>query len=340
MLFIYGPIPKPTGGISIFILRLLPYLKKYNIRTFVIDPYPGVKVSTPPAHHIRLPIPLFGKFISITILVILSYLPSSKIFWNCSTLFGLFPLILMRKHSFTFLIHDGGQTRQLFDSLPNIVKYILLRIFSMSFVLHHNCQAHAVLFSSLHFDSVFLPVNIPPSPLPSLKSSLPELSPIVKVIGSGYCLEEYRHDLLVRLAYEFQDYQFVLCLYGLTDQKILSFLINAQNKIENLLILRNLSEIQFNNLLSESSVYIRTSSVDSWCIAHSDAYYMGLTVVASNVCLRIANTHLFESGSYSNLKLAFMSALQHYSSPSCAGRDFQIKEVNKHLHDFATKISS
>ena len=68
-----------------------------------------------------------------------------------------------------------------------------------------------------------------------------------------------------------------------------------------------MNEDQFSYMIHKCHVYLRTSDVDSWCIAHSDASFAGLKVIASDACPRMKNTILFSKSSFSSLLLAFHS---------------------------------
>ena len=125
------------------------------------------------------------------------------------------------------------------------------------------------------------------------------------VVGSGYGLEYYRHDLFVDLARQYNELQFVLFIYGTRSPSVSRYLRESQESLSNFRVVLDQDENTFSSFLAGSDIYIRTSSIDSRGLAVSDAIQLNTFAIASDVCERHPECLLFQSGNYSSLAAQF-----------------------------------
>lgn len=320
MLIIYGSIPTPHGGVTTFCYRLTCLIAASygNSNVLVFDPiYSSSKISTP--FQVVCP-KLRPKLLSSFLLYIyyLFVFRPFRIAWNGSKYFSVLPsLVYPRSALFSLILHSGSISLVSYSRLPFFLRLLVgaaLNRFSYVVALSEDQR---LLYESLCLPNILnlkpsLPISLPRD---NKNSDSRVLEPYrlddcsTIVIGSGYGLSYYRHDLFAELSHSFSSYSFHLFIYGAKDPECLDPLISQAARQKNFHIHFDVEPEIFNRLLSSASVYVRTSSVDSWGISVSDAISFGVPAVASDVCERDPSAILFETGSIDSLREKFSIAV-------------------------------
>ena len=173
-------------------------------------------------------------------------------------------------------------------------------IFSFSesqllFFSNHRILSLAALFNttsyiSSSFISENLSLNTPILPS-NIQSFFLSSSNTVKFIVSGYG-KKYSlfEDVLLAAQICKLPISILVLAYGSSDinyMKSIRRLVDSTNdKIKILLIEQTFDRHTFLSLLQNFDVYIRSSSVDSYCYTISEAIDMGLLTIATNICNR------------------------------------------------------
>ena len=260
-----------------------------------------------------------SKILSSLLLALYSFLfcSRSKIIWNGSSFLSILPSFLHRSQTLEALVlHSGDISSSSFSKLPIFYQFILKASFKRFSTVISLSSDQLILYQFLCLRTIASlkpSLPIPDSGRDSSKSLVfhPFISSPsnLKVVGSGYALAFYRHDLFVDLSVHFPHCDFHLFLYGSKEEKILEYLVNSSLRTSNLFIHVDVSPELFNSCLAIAGAYVRTSSIDSWGIAVSDAISFGVPVVASDVCQREEGTILFKNGSFYSLCQSFTHAI-------------------------------
>ncbi len=294
---IVGPWPRPTGGVSTFLSRLI---KKDNGRLIceLIDVYPGKKDEWKIENITHNVTPFCGFMKWIWLWFKVSFSQGSVVHFNFSgansLLFCLFPLRINRAWILT--LHNGnlknpkGVIGLIYRIAINRFREVISlseyqREFYLSIgrnsVLESTSYIYHVEFSKIETE-IYRSWRVKSAGFRNL------------FVASGYPTIIYNHFKTIEYVTRHNNSFLALFIYGPDTERLLETLLSF-NKLKNCIVFYECSEIEFNDILSRSHVYLRPNKVDSFGIAIADAINLSLTVFASDVCKRYPGTHVFSS---------------------------------------------
>lgn len=300
-MIIVGGLPKPIGGVTSFLKRLvLKYDNKINL---FIDLYPSSEKN--------IPVKLIERYKCFNKI----YLPwflfkesshTSEIFFNFSRLISLFLFFFIRKkkQKWYLMLHHGDLTK---SYLPVFLVSMLLKRFDIIYAINDNQYNFFQRYVS--GDNIINSTSYIPISEDGDKVDIEALRLIDTIRNnnkykyifscSGYPTDIYRHELSIKSVIERDDSAIIVCLYGEGNIKELE---DKYLRYENVFFIYFLSEDSFNYLLKNIDCYLRPNLVDSFGVAVADAINLGTCVIASNVCPRYRGAILFNSSSETDFK--------------------------------------
>lgn len=303
-MIIVGGLPKPIGGVTSFLKRLvLKY--DYKIDLF-IDLYPNLEKNIPEK--------LIGRYKCFTKF----YLPyfflkmndcNSEVFFNFSRLTSLFLFLFIRKKGqrWYLMLHHGTLSKSYF---PDFLISILLKKFDTIYAINYNQYEYFLRFSkknvmlSSSYVSIFDKGKVDVRVI-NLINTIKYNKYNYIFACSGYPSDIYRHELSINAVLKRTDSAIVVCLYGTGN---LNELEKKYLGYKNVFFVYFLDESSFNYLLKNIDCYLRPNTVDSFGVAVADAINLGTCVIASDVCPRYKGTILFNSAS----EVEFIELVQSY----------------------------
>lgn len=338
-IWIFGTVPEPVGGVSVFLQRLIQ--SGQVTIAGLLDPYFGSGKVTLAIPHWRPK--KRGYFHRLLTMMKLFYLRDQKLFINGSradSVLMLHPFLLFRSAEKSLLLHHGDLHRSIKSScIKSLLVKCVLRGYAQIFCLSEN-QRQFYISSGVDETRLIL-VNsyIGVSAVQSAsgmtdKSAQPDYENMSAqareaidwvshtkskvIIGSGYAEAFYNHEWVLDSLQQdnhsiFRDARYILCCYG-PETEYLQHLRNRFSTVSNAKLCFGLLPEEFNAVLSRSSIYVRPTSIDSFGIAIHDALAWGLQVIASDACERPAGTLVHKSGN----SVQFTELLAKCLSPSDA----------------------
>ena len=145
---------------------------------------------------------------------------------------------------------------------------------------------------------------------------------------SGFALPEYGYKLFFEAMRAFPMNQLLVCIcvYGENSNQIYEYV--PPSVADQVVVLKQLTEHAFSEILRLSDLYVRPNLVDSFGIAVADAIGLGTTVIASDVCERAPGAILFKTGSAESLQAAIRTAIARTSNASVPDEYLKFCEHN------------
>lgn len=293
-IWIYGPLPEPSGGVSAFVERLV----RSGLLPVegVVDPYSGQKGEIGPAH---ITAANRGFPERLKILSALWTLRAKPLLVNASMPRGvllLAPFLARRRASTALLLHHGdlGDPAR----MPALRRRLLRRLVSRFDKVACLSDRQMAFYRQLGVDSsklTLVDIYLPPNPGATGASS-PLMKRVIEWIGrselplvvaSGSAKHFYRHEWVLEALdrHSGRDFRYLLCCYGEAN----AYLKELEGRFEatqNALLAFGLDSGEFDQVLELGDVYARPTDIDSFGIAVRDASAKGLQIVASDVCAR------------------------------------------------------
>lgn len=305
---IVGGLPHPYGGVTVFLRRLLER-DAHGINCFT-DLYQGSEKIVPRNYT--------GVYrrINYWILPFFLYYDSfftarNKVFYNFSRANSLLLFFLLPKKSdchWHLMLHHG----QLQSKLPNFVVEFILRKFDKIYSLS---DEQSEFYGSFELNTVvkassYVQASRPVTEIETTKFD--QIEDKEYFLSSGYATAIYNHAWCIEYFASKPSLTLVICLYGPTIGRSSTKELAA--RYDNIFILEDLDEQEFNSVLIRSRCYLRPTNADSFGIAVADAIGFGVDCIASDVCLRASGTIIFPTNSKSD----FFTTLNGYMDPNTA----------------------
>jgi len=310
---IFGPIPRPLGGVADFIQRLVCALDGNKI--LVRDMYAGEKTRLP-GHvvHERLDGRSELAIGRMWASCLLSGPVAPVTFVNFSNPAGLVRIIPIKKSGrWVLMLHDGGlgtlyakharAVRSLIDrQLQRFDAILCISKDQMQFYRDRSIGDDRLM----SVRSYVRPSNW--LDLLSLRRDyIRDARPgTLVVVTSGSALPAYRLDYVLKLArkYSNPNIQYRVFIYGPRDTAHFQQLSRLAEDLPNVRLLTDCDAAEFNTALAQSDVYLRPFNRDSLGIVVADAWNLGLGVVASDCCERLGAPKLFATDDYEAFEAA------------------------------------
>jgi glycosyltransferase involved in cell wall biosynthesis len=300
-LTIVGGIPKPVGGVTTFIRRLVD--KHADKIDLVVDLYPRAdKERIPVRHHVV-------KGGSLLRLFILFLRVRGPVYFNFSGVRGLLLIAVLPKwvgSTWAVTLHNGdlGATAAMVFLRKALVRRGLAKCEFIGVL----SPGQAAFFRKMDARpgrmrsiSSFVPRDWdllkPPSPMefPELTTWVSEGCKIFVI--SGYPTGIYRHDLVFSVFERLwmngdRSIRLVAFLYGEDSEGMLSGLRSRFEDAPFSQMYWDKGEEAFLAALNASSGYIRMNTVDSYGVAVAEAISLGKPVLATDVCERFPGASL------------------------------------------------
>jgi glycosyltransferase involved in cell wall biosynthesis len=286
-IILVGAFPPPYGGVAEFCRRATNALEK-NIELFICrtaDHQTAIKCRAWRTSHI---VGLIGKILLAKILY-----PTTPFHFNFSHLTALPLFLILPGTKRDMLTLHNGDIVVSGGLLGSVQKY-LLRRFGL---VHAISSQQKHVFEMAGCRRVILCSTYLTPDQPNRTVAVTR-----HVLASGYFSKEYNLHWLIEFALERPEIKFSIIGYG----KNLSVLdIWKEPLPPNLELLDQCPPDMFLEKMLEHNIYVRMNSVDSMGIGVCDAMYLGLRVIASDVCNRPVGVTLFPTDD----KASFYSAL-------------------------------
>lgn len=316
---IVGGVPKPIGGVTAFIHRLINYCP--GSFKAVWDLYPSRdKVKTP------------VEFIQITHGVLgliwrCAFSHQQIILFNFSGARSLLALAFIPKRSnrWGLILHNGELAAGRLSPYARMaMKAGLRKIDVLGVLSHRQCEFYASM-------------DYPMAKQCNVKSYIPLIRPSQETVAerspsdllawkqegkrifiiSGYPTKIYQHLEVIKIFKEIADsvdpcVRLGIFLYGDDSDGILD---DIKNQVLNSFFAKlywDASEEVFCSALSLASGYIRMNTVDSFGIAVADAISFSIPVIATDVCERQRGAFIVAPNDFSALKI-FILHTTNYS---------------------------
>lgn len=282
---IVGGLPKPIGGVTAFLLRLV---KKNpdNVKKF-IDLYPSDEKDVPDNIKDKF-IQCKYKFLLILWMVYYSvFNKRNDVFFNFSSAKSLliFMFIPKMNNTWSLMLHHGN----LNNGFLKIINKKVLNKFDVIYSINERQDEFYKLYIS--DQKIKRQISYIPATVLDIDDFYKnEISKIKKMeykvlVGSGCPKKIYQHNLLIDIVNKNKNVFLFLFLYdeGELRDEYIKF---KHNRIK---INFDKSENIFNYYLANADLYVRPTLEDSFGIACADAVEFGVNVIASNVCKRYKN---------------------------------------------------
>lgn len=330
-----GPLPEPIGGVSTYCNRCVCG-DLAHLYGEVVDVYQHknkLENVSQVKHHVAPHNAIFGKLMWFWRKI--SFTNSQVVHFNFSSVNSLFFLLICIKmdRRWVLMLHNGRLKKGNF--FQQILIKLALEKFDKILALSPKQIEYYAQFDftdKLELMDSYLPPVIEKKSGDYLFSHV--FTKFDKVVlGSGYSLDIYRFDFIVKFAENNPEIGVIIVVYGNSTKDIVELLTWAKQQFSNFFVFNAMPESEFLYLLSIASVYVRPNDVDSFGIACADAILLNTPVVASDVCTRFVGCALFETGNYSHFEQSVNNAL--YITPNVPHDlirheiEFKIKQYKK-----------
>lgn len=265
IIYIFGPLPPPYGGISNHIIRLLPLLKRAGLECHVINQYSHSKVAVIASLVFRLlrgdavHVHLFSKFLLVLIYI------AQCIKTNPRVVLTIHNDRLVGKRIWRFLV-SRSDFRNVLVVSKRAAKYWAKKV--------NNVQ--------------WLPAFIP---LANSELKLDEVSTtrLIANIWSYYdtVFFDYGIDRLLHLSQKYPQTPVILYVGDET----------SCDKVEQMLPARHPLQIHYGlDLIAQmksGDIFLRLNRVDAYGVSVDEALSLGIPAVASDVCERAGGATIF-----------------------------------------------
>ena len=294
---VYGGIPKPLGGVTSFIRRLLI---RHSARVLhVIDFYPDEKEKIP--KHLYEKIVFLPGMLGLVLWFNLnSRKHENKIhFFNFSTARSLIVLLLFWKQKgaeWRLMLHHGTLE---FDSV--ILKYLSrIAIAKIDFVYalsdtQYQFYDELGIKTEIVRAKSYCPYNGDISDHDGkayVKTLRKDFSKIF--ITSGYPTALYNYDKILDAFKQpgLEEYLLVIFVYG--PGSLRQYIRDRALTQNNVVVLEDKPELFFNTVLGLSDCLLRITNIDSFGVSVADAINMNVAVITTNVTDRYPGAYLIE----------------------------------------------
>jgi hypothetical protein len=299
-LWIYGAVPEPVGGVSVFLSRLIMIAPEHLAG--IVDPYfADVKMAIPIEHRRSL---RPGWREKIRLMSSLKLVRDSPLMVNASRpegLIALAPFITRRRARTALILHHGNLQKSL-EKRPWLLPILKICLRNFGNI---GCLSSSQAEFYGHIGIKQPRLQMLETYIPPFRTKNPvELSQLAEstlawvrsqstpvLIGSGYAYEYYQHDWGI----DYLDQQeisrfgfaarYLICCYG-PKTGYLEQLMKRIGDRPDVRLVHGLTPEEFDVVLGECNVYVRPTRTDSYGMATRDALQQGLSVVASNACER------------------------------------------------------
>lgn len=298
-LVLVGTLPNPIGGVSSFCYRLCEK-DQGSVIDELIDPYFDAEKVT-----LKSRITVTSKkgcYSNKWVWLFRALIKKNRdvIHFNFSSSRALLFLAILpkRRNKWLLTLHNGNLKLPSQWVLRRISRYSLGKmdiIFSLCEKHNQYYKKNHVSCSKVRKTSSYIYQAIEPQHLDSeLLSKWRKCSRGYKrrYIASGYPVKIYNHLETLKIFKGRPECFLTMCLYGPDAEGLLKELLKY-NQEPNIYIYTDMNQTTFNQILSESDVYLRPNEVDSFGIVVADAINMGLTVIASDACERYSGALVF-----------------------------------------------
>ncbi len=277
LISIVGPWPRPIGGVSTFISRLV---KRDNVCKVVevIDPYYS-KIKAPIPHGLIYKMTPFEGFLRwLWLCYQISTTSGRSVYINFSSPRSLVICLLSVKafRKWTLTLHHGDLAAD--SKLMRWICVLALRRVSTVIALSSSQYdfyrslgvANVKLASS--YIALSRDFDYNSEVYYSWKTKSNKYQHLF--VASGYPTKIYNHEHTINFVTSHGNAFLALFIYGPDSENMLQTLLDC-NKMENCIVFYNRSEAEFNAVLKHSHVYLRPNIVDSFGIAVADAIKPG-----------------------------------------------------------------
>ncbi|HFD3588891.1 TPA: hypothetical protein ACF3U9_002373 [Vibrio parahaemolyticus] len=291
---IIGGIPEPIGGVTSFISRLA----SHNRVDHVIDIYP--RKNKIGLHGYTGDVVFLNGFISLAKYLILNRkeLKFDSLHFNFSTSNSLLFFIILPNifEKQSLMLHHGDLSGV--PCFKSIYKYILKRFD----VIYSINERQSDFYSSLGVEkevikkvsSYVKPNNISIESIPQSILDYFDSDSVLTCSGTPSSL--YNHDWCVRFVSNNPSFKLAMFINGEESEvKEFSRMYDVLDRVK---VFSGVGEHGFNYAISNSKVYLRPTSKDSFGIAIADAVNFGTKVLCSNVCPRYPGSMIFDELTY------------------------------------------
>ncbi|WP_290492822.1 hypothetical protein [Alcanivorax sp.] len=294
---VVGAIPRPIGGVSEFVYRLV-CRDGGEVISRVIDPYFSDSKKKLPEGVVHSVGPK-GKLRFAWLWLVLAFSSARVMHINFSSAFSVLLLFVFpkrRRAKWILTLHNGNLRKVWI--LPLWVHRIAFRRFDLCISLSESqydfYRKLGVDKSKIRNGSSYIffreSAEIDQAVYDEWKGKAEAFK--VNYIASGYATSIYNHDWSLEKLSKSKNCFLALFLYGDSDKSVMDD-INKYSGFENIKIFFGVDGATFNRILSEADVYLRPNSVDSFGIAVADAVNYGVKVIASDVCKRYPGAQTF-----------------------------------------------
>ena len=323
--YIVGPIPKPMGGVSTYIYRLVNFFPEFF--SGVIDIYSSISKESIPIKHMISPFENRG----LSFIWLLMKTPKSKddfIHFNFSSASALlnFAFLIKGRANWALMLHNGHLNLNRSILVDIIVKKSISKIDRFYYInenqyLFYKDNLGVKNDKLFKLDSYVPPLNLSDSD--GCKVKIKEGYNKV-ALANGYFKPLYNFEFIIEACKVFHNVLFLIVVYGDSDldyeKKIKS------HNLKNLQIIDELSQIDFLALLASSDLYIRPNFIDSYGIAVADAISFSVPAIASDVCERASGSTLFKCGDLGDFLSKIEESLKCNFKPDNKGNMNKLRE--------------
>ncbi len=311
-----GGLPRPSGGVSVFLGRLVNAIgEKVEFDVLDVMDYGAKEPNL--AKRIRVaPRNRLLKHLWVFMMTVISN--SLLVHFNYSSLTSLAALALLPKlnKKFVVILHNGQQHERYLKT-PRILKLLIKLGARRTDLFFSLCDDHVKLYNLLDVEGSKIK-SIKPQIPPKLGASefldrehknLAEKYEDI-VISSGHVSKTYNFEYTINFVNNHPDTAAMFFFYG--QHQDMTYLGELRDLIEdkdNVLFYFHQPEKVFLSALAASQAYLRPTSVDSWGIAIADAILLGVPVVASDVCERFPGATLCDADDYEGFSKLVEEAL-------------------------------
>lgn len=299
---LFGAYPPRLGGISVHLERFHHYLKARHHEVTIID-YWNSDQTEQIDGVIRLPQNRWQKF-RLLLHMARATTRDTIVHFHVAAMgqfkYSALPLLLLfGRQPAIITIHAGKITQEMNSRRGHLLIKNIGRLTSKIICVN---QEQAAFFRDLGIPQeklAIIPAFIPPEADPTL---LPDSISAIQgqktiVLGSGYLVDYYNHDVLIECISELNpiQYQFVFCFYGDIDPPTQARIMQRIEQFNNVLVFYNLAPEVFASIVQSSDIYVRTPLSDGDAITVREALFFGKTVFASDCVNRPEGVMLFSA---------------------------------------------
>ncbi|CAM4124791.1 glycosyltransferase [Pseudoalteromonas byunsanensis] len=320
-LYLVGPLPKPIGGVSTYIYRLLKYFP--DSYSAVYDIYKNSEKEKVNSRSFISPFE--NRLLSI---IWLAYvLPKKKddfIHFNFSGVISLilFSFFVKSKSEWGVTLHNGELC------VSNSVVLFFIRVISKKidrfFYISDNQKKFYKEKLLIDDGKLFnLDSYVPPIIQLDEKGKLEDfgIEHVNKfdfvALANGYFKPIYNFEFILDAARLKSNILFLVVTYGESNRNYEEKINSIAECLDNVVFLNEISPDDFVRLLDSIDIYLRPNFVDSFGLAVADAVSLSKQAIASDVCGRANGCMLFKSGCFRD----FMEKFEYILTKNQASKD-------------------